>query len=264
MRSTVLLEGPSGTGKTTALRTIVPHVEKLFVLSTETGFEQVFFKKDPSLGPVPDKAKVHWKFLPPARPSWGDMKKAAQLINTLNVDALQKMQAGINKSAFQQFLEMIDVLGGFTCDCCNNNWGPADEWPESNAFALDGLTGISTMSMDLAVGAKPVKTQPDWGVAMDNLERFVSKCVFDTRCTFILLSHVDRERDEVTGGTWITTKTLGVKLAPKLVAMFDEVILAKRNGRDFVWSTAEPNADLKGRVLPLSDKITPDFGQLFK
>lgn len=261
-RHTALLEGPPGTGKTTSIRTAAPHLERGFILTTEPGLEIVLRKTIPGIPPI--GKNVHWKYLPPARPSWQDLKDSAVKINSMTIETLQKQSSGINKLAYDQFLKMIDVLGNFQCDCCGEKHGAADSWNEKDGLFMDGLTGISTMSMDLTVGSKPVKTQPDWGVAMDNLERFVGKCVFDTRCSFILLGHVGREKDEVTGGVQVTTATLGVKLAPKLVQMFDEVILAKKSGTGFVWSNNEPNCDLKNRYLPLSDKLPPDFGQLFK
>jgi len=264
MRHTAILEGPSGTGKTRSLRTAVPHVDNLLCLTTETGFEHVLFKDDGGIGETPPRSKVHWHYHPPARISWADLKIAGTLINTNTVEALQSMKGGVNKYQYTQFLEMLDVLGNFTCDCCNKSWGSADDWDESIFLAVDGLSGLSSMSMDLATGAKPVKTQPDWGVAMDNLERFVGKLAFDTHCHVGLISHVDRERDEVTGGTWLTLKTLGVKLAPKLVPMWDEVIMAKRDGTEFLWSTAEPNADLKTRFMPLDGKLPPDWGLLLR
>ena len=260
-RHTALLEGPAGTGKTTSLRTAFPHVERAFILSTEPGLEIVLRKKLGDL-PIPG-SNVHWKYLPPARPSWSNLRDAALKINSLDIEALQKQKMGINKTDYDQFLQMIDVLGNFECDCCKKSHGAADEWGENDLLAMDGLTGISTMSMDLTVGAKPVKTQPDWGVAMDNLERFVGKCVFDTRCSFILLAHVAKEKDEVSGAIHVTTSTLGNKLAPKLVQMFDEVLLAKK-GEHFHWSNNEPMVDLKNRYLPLSSELDPDWGQLLK
>lgn len=263
MRHTMLLEGPPGTGKTTSLRTALPFLRgNLFLLSTEPGYDIVMNKKIGNL-PVPG-GNFHYKYLPPARPKWGDLKSAAQKINSMDIETLQKQKMGIDKAFYDQFLKMIDALANFKCDCHGQSWGPADEWDESNLLCTDGLTGISTMSMDLTVGAKPVKTQPDWGVAMDNLERLVGKCVFDTRCNFVMIGHIGREKDEISGGVHLTTHTLGVKLAPKLVQMFDEVVLAKRSGGEFLWSNDEPNCDLKSRFLPHGSKLPADFGLLLK
>ena len=55
---------------------------------------------------------------------------------------------------------------------------------------------------------------------------------------------------------------LGRALAPKLPAMFSDVVLAKRIGRDFWWDTEDPAADLKTRNLPISGKIPPSFAAI--
>jgi hypothetical protein len=41
--------------------------------------------------------------------------------------------------------------------------------------------------------------------------------------------------------------------------MFSDVILSYREGTKFFWSTANPQADLKARNLPIADGLSQDF-----
>ena len=86
---------------------------------------------------------------------------------------------------------------------------------------------MSQMAMDLTVGSKPIVTQPEWGAAMNTILRLVRKLCYDTKCTFVFNAHLERQDDELTGGTHKTVSTLGNKLAPEIIKPFDEVIYHK-------------------------------------
>lgn len=130
---------------------------------------------------------------------------------------------------------------------------------KNRAIVIDSMSGLAIMAMNLVAGSKPVKCVADWGIAIDNLERLITKLCVDVKCHFVLTAHLERETDEVTGGTTLMASTLGKKLAPKLPRFFSDVIHVKRTGTDFEWSTATSNVDLKARNLPLKDKIPPTF-----
>lgn len=248
----ILLEGPIGSGKTHSLRTLVEAGLEIFVLATEPGIHTV-------LGDLPED-KCHWKYISPAKISTETLIDNAEKINKYPMDQLPKLP-GLNRRDYDQFIQVLCTYNEFVCDRNGKNYGPIEELNESCAFIIDGLSGLSTMAMDLVVGGKPIKTLPEWGVAIDNLRRTVTKIVYDTRCTFVLLAHVSRQINEVTGMQMTTVDTLGNKLAPELVKPFDEVIYAQRQGKDFSWSTIEPNVDLKTRTLGWSDELEPTFAQ---
>jgi hypothetical protein len=126
-------------------------------------------------------------------------------------------------------------------------------------LALDSLSGINPIALSLVVGGKPVKSQSDWGIAMDQVEKLIRQLTDGCKCHFVLTSHVERETDLVLGGVKLTVATLGVKLAPKIPPMFSDVILTSREGDKFFWSTANGQADLKARNLPIADHIPPNF-----
>jgi AAA domain len=262
MKFNLLLEGPTGTGKTTVLKTLVSptaHLKQVRVLSTEPGIEALFGEKGKY--PLPPELMT-WHYLPPARPTWDVLKTNARMINTLNYEGLLKFQG--NRQEYQQFYQLLETLAAFKDDRTGADLGAVDSWDDSVALAIDGLSGLSQMAMGLVVGSRPAKTQAEWGIAQELIFSLVSKLCADTKCSFVLISHVDRELNEVTGGSEVTVSTLGRKLAPRIPPIFDEVVLARRNGTTFQWSTAAANVDLKSRRLPISDDLKPDFGQLFK
>jgi len=118
--------------------------------------------------------------------------------------------------------------------------------------------------MDLVTGAKPTKSLPDWGVAMDNLERLIDRWTMGVPCHFVMTAHLEREKDEITGAIKNMPSTLGQKLSPKIPRYFDDAIMCKRAGDKFTWSTADTNTDLKSRNLPIAENQIPSFKAIFE
>ncbi len=279
----VILQGGAGSGKTYSVATLVEAGLELFIIATEPGVENC-----PSIAALladPEKkARVHIHYVSPSNPSWDSLINTAVQINTLSNAALQKMP-GINRAEYDQFMQLYSACANFKCFLCGKSFGPID-WDEAYASApllddlednpkinyfdhtkaivLDGLTGAGTMSMNCVIGSKPIKTQPDWGTAMDQLERFIHKLVYNLNCTFVLISHVEKQIDPIEGGMIISLSTLGTKLAPKIPHLFDEVVHCVRRGKLFHWTTLTEGYDLKARKLPLDDKLAPSFVQLFE
>lgn len=249
-----MLCGTTGTGKTHCIRTLVDAGLEVFVLFTEPGMEV--------LSDLPPE-KLHWKYIAPATPDFSDMISSATKINTMSFEALTKLP-DINKRKYTEFIDVLTALSNFTCDRTGQSYGAVDAWDQSRVLVIDSLTGLSIMAMNLVAGSKPVKSMADWGVAIDNLERLITKLCVDTQCHFVLTAHLEREVDEVTGGTSLMASTLGRKLAPKLPRFFSDVIHVKRNVDKFVWSTASSNVDLKARNLPISDSLDPSFTPLIR
>lgn len=250
----VLLMGPTGTGKTHSIRTLVEAGVTPFIIFTEPGYEV--------LEDIPAD-QCHWKFIPPATVSWEQILDSGKKVNQLTYDALAKL-GGVNKTAYQQFLQVVMALANFECDRTGENFGAVDSWGADRALVLDGMSGLSQMAMDLVVGSKPTKSMPDWMIAQDNLQRLVDKLTNDTRCHFVLIAHVEPEKDEVTGGTSVMASTLGRKLAPKLPRNFSDVILSRREGDNFFWSTSDARADLKARNVPIGNSNPPSFAALLQ
>lgn len=251
-----LLQGPTGVGKTYAIRTLIDAGITPFVLSTEPGISA-------SLGDVPPE-KLHWHYIAPAMPGWSDMLETAKKINTMSFKALAS--TNFSKAKYNQFYQVLANFASFSCDRDNKNYGSVDSWNTDRCIVVDSLSGLNIMAMDLVVGSKPVKAVGDWGVAMDNLERLIIRLCCGTHCHFTMTAHIEREKDEVTGGISLMPSTLGQKLAPKIPRFFDNVILARKDAEaNYYWANKGHNIDLKTRhIIPQSEKLPPSFIQIIE
>jgi hypothetical protein len=257
----VLVEGATGTGKTHSLGTIgdIPDLET-FVLFTESGVESFLAYWRDKGKPIPKN--VHWHRLPSATASFKTLATTAETINRVAQESLHKMQDP-NRSQHNQYIQLLNALCDFPDDNTGTKFGAVDSWGPDRVLCMDSLTGINPIALSLVVGGKPVKSQADWGISQDQIEKLLRQLTDGCKCHFVLTAHVEREVDQVFGGVKITVSTLGRALAPKIPPMFSDVILSVREGTKFSWSTANALADLKTRNLPLAEGLPPDFGQIF-
>ena len=255
----VCLLGPAGTGKTFSIGTLVDSGVETFYLNLEQGLETLLGYWTDRGKPIP--ANLRWHKLAQPTASWAEMIKNAELINTMSLDSLSKM-ADPNKSKYNQFIGLLRALNDFPDDRTGKTFGPVNSWTSSRALVIDGLTGLSAAAMSLVVGGKAVRSQSDWGIAQDQVEKILRMLCDGCSCHLVVLCHVEREPDVVTGGTKLMPSTLGKALAPKISAMFSDVILAARNGDKWLWDTANPMADLKTRNLALAANLPPDFAPI--
>lgn len=246
----VLLIGDTGSGKTYSIRTLINAGLKVAAVFTEPGMEV--------LADIPCSKGLHWRYVPVATAGWDELRESAKSINSLSNDALQKLP-GVSKSKYSQWFDLINAMANFTCDRCGTNFGPVENLDEGWVVLNDSLSGICTLSNNLTVGGKPVRTQPDWGIMMDNVERYVKQFTNGIPTMAVLTAHIERQPDEITGGVVLMASSLGNKLSPKLPKDFSEVVLAKRDGTKFTWSTAASNVALKARMLPVAEGLAPDF-----
>jgi hypothetical protein len=251
----LLLMGPSGSGKTYFIGQILEAGYKVRALFTEPGMESVGKYFQDRNKPIPDNYKA--VYVAPVAADWATMIDAAKKINQLDQKALANI-GDMNKSKYKDFIGILTALSNFTT-ADGESFGAADDWGTDTFLIVDSLSGLSMAAMNLVTGSKPMKSQPDWGMAMDTVERLITKLTCDLRCHMVLMAHVEREADEITGGSNVTVSTLGRKLAPKLPRYFSDVILTQRQGTEFSWSTAAVNTDTKARNIPINSKITPSI-----
>jgi len=250
----ILLLGDSGCGKTHAIRLLLEAgLKHVHVLFTERGMSAV--------SDIPAD-KLSWHYIKPAVPAWKTQQAALKRVNTLSFKAQCEAEP-TDKREHGQFLEVYDTMMNFVDDRTGKSYGPVEEFDSDVAFFCDGLTGISLMAMKLVTGSKMSKSPGDYQVAQQSIEDYIIACTNSLMCTVVLTSHLEREVNELTGGTTLMPSTLGRKLAPKLNRWFDDVIHVEREGASWFWSTKTANMALKSRLLGVKDKMAPSFVQLF-
>lgn len=252
----VLLMGPAGTGKTFSIGTLADAGIETFYLGLEPGVESLVGYWTDKGQEVP--SNVHWHTLASPKASFTELMDAANKINSMQLDTLAKMQDP-NRSKHNQFIKMLEALNDFPDDRTGQRFGCVDTWGTNRALVVDGMAGLARAAMSLVVGGKPVKSQSDWGLSQDQIEKIVRLWTDNCKCHFVLIAHVEREQDAILGGIKLMVSTLGKALAPKLPPMFSDVILTERSGSNFTWNTGSSMADVKTRNLAISEKLPASF-----
>lgn len=257
-----LLMGPAGTGKTTSLVTLLQQGLGLRLLATEPTAPNRILEEAKKRNI--DTSKFHWKNVSPSPQGWDALIKAGNIVNTMSLKDMADMRDGIAKPDGKQWITMLQSMQNFVSDRDGSQLGDVTSWDSSVVFAIDGLTGVNTMSRNLTVGLKPNPSPGEWGVMQGNILNLIKKLCADCNCYFVLICHVEKENNEVTGLTNLTVSTLGAKLAPKIPPEFTNVVYAKRTATNFTWSTADAGVDTKNGDLPLSDGLPPTFEPIVK
>lgn len=257
----VMLMGPAGTGKTHSIGTLVDEGLEVYYLGLEPGLESLIGYYTDKGKPIPDN--LHWHMLKAPTASFGELIDSATKISQLSLDSLAKLQDP-SRSKHNQFIQLLTALNDFPDDRTGKKFGAVNLWTPKSALVIDSLTGIGRAAMSMVIGGKPVKNQSDWGIAQDQVEKVLRMLCDNCECHFVLLAHVERETDAVLGGVKLMASTLGKSLAPKIPAMFSDVILTVRNGDRWVWDTASSQADVKTRNLPIRADNPASFGPIIQ
>jgi len=254
-----LLMGPAGSGKTTSLATFARKGVECFVIVTEpTGVDSLLDAWDREKLPID---LLHYAVIPPASPGWDGLKDMGVKINAMSYKDLSELKSGLGKEKMKQYPLLVHNMENFLDERTGTNYGDITTWGPDRMLAMDSLSGLSLIALQHTVGFKPSPHQGEWGIAMSAVENLVLKLSSDCKCFFVLISHVEREPDELTGATKVSVSTLGRKLAPKIPRFFSEVIRARKDPTGkFLWATVDTESDLKNRALPTGNAIAADFG----
>jgi len=264
----IILEGPTGTGKTWAIGTIgeISDME-VFYFGLEPGLESLIgYYTDPvsegGKGLAAPPGNVHWHYLQSRTRTFEQMRKTAEDIGKFDLSGLTKMR-DMNRAINNQMTAIYENLNDFVDQRTGKHFGPVDDWGTNRVIVIDGLSALSRIAMEMLTGSKPVRDKPDYGIAQQNLMSLIHKLTSGCLCHFVLIAHVTREVDEIMGGVKLMPNTIGKAIHADLQQPFSDIILTYREGDKFFWDTANSAADLKTRNLPRQSKLAPDFRQVF-
>jgi hypothetical protein len=250
----VLNFGPPGSGKTHAIRTLLDAGLEVFVAFTEDSMS--------ILNDIPDEKGLHWAFTPPNAGDFLTLMDNALKVQSMDPGQLQKLP-GMSKSKYGQLIDFLKVCNDFPCARCGQKFGSITQFGTNRAFVLDSMSPLNQMCLDLAVGGKPVRTQPDWGVAIEQEEKILNTLCMGLRCHVVVNAHAERETDQVLGGIKVYPAALGQKLPNKIARYFSDVIYSSYETK-FKWSTVTANVETKSRHLPLSGDLLPTYKPLLE
>lgn len=259
----ILLEGPSGVGKTYAIGTAVDWAARqtppreVFVLFTENGLETLLgYWKDRGLE-VP--ANLHWHSVKTQPLSLKALTDAAQKVGILSYKSITEM-VDPERGKNNPYYAILQALTDFPDDRTGKKFGNVGDWKSDKIFAIDSLSELANACMKMVIGNKPTASQPDYGIAQNNLMNLLRYFTQGFQPTLILTAHVQRQVDEITGSVKLMTKAIGKAMADDIPQLFSETIYAMREGNAWYWDTAAAGVDTKTRYLPIAGKIKPDIG----
>ncbi len=257
----VVLMGLGGTGKTYAIGTLCEWAERngfeVAILFTEAGLETL-------LGYFRDKGKeppacVYWHQQGTKPISLKALMSSADNIGKLSYEALAKSVDGNRGGENNAFFKILQSCSNFKDDRTGKELGAVDMFPAKRIFVMDSLTETANAAFKMQVGARPMASPGDYGVAQNSLMNFLRLLTQGIDCPFVMTAHVDRETDQVTQSTKIMIKAIGKALATEIPTLFSDVIYTTREASTFYWDTAAYGVDTKTRSLGYRSKIEPNF-----
>jgi AAA domain len=262
----VLLLGEMGSGKTTALRSLIDLGFEVFMVPTEPGFQDI-------VGDIPND-KLKWHYVPSFLRESENVKEghtfdvlldAAKLINTNHHDTIQKM-GGINKQNHQQIWDLISTCNNFVDDRSGKSYGDVATWDNNRVLFVDGLSGIKEMAIRNTIGDKPFMELRDYSAVQFLIRQFVNGLCSRTKAMFVLTAHLERETDPNTGAYKLMVSVPGKALAPELPRFFSDSIHCKLeitgNVPKWTWNTVSNEVTVKSRNLPMAVGQAPTFKAL--
>lgn len=256
-----LLMGPSGTGKTFSIKSLVSTGLETFCLFLEPGLETL-------IGAYSDKGEklpenLHFHYLQPRTQGFDQLKSTADQIGKFDLAGLARMK-DMNRSKSNAMLDVYTQLNDFEDQKTGQKYGPVDSWDNRRVLVIDSLSALNRIAMDMVVGTKPVKDMSDWGIAQNQIMALLHKLTSGCMCHLVIIAHVERETDQVLGGVKLMVASLGKAITSQIPQPFSDVILASREGDKFYWDTANSQADVKTRNLPIASKLPADFEAIWR
>lgn len=256
----ILLIGAAGSGKTYALGTMVEwaqaHDRKVHCLFVENGLESLLGYWLDRGKPIPPNLSYHvvtTKAIPLS--SLIDASKKVGILSYKSITELVDPHRGDNNP----YLRILESLTDFPNDRDGTKEGNIATWTSNDILCIDSLSELANACMKMVVGNKPTASQPDYGVSQNNLLNFLRYLTQGFQPTVVVISHVQRQTEELTGRTKLMVRAIGKAMADDIPQLFSEVLGCVRDGSNWYWDTADSSLDTKTRYLPIQSKITPNF-----
>lgn len=262
-----VLFGPLGSGKTGSICTLLKYWD-------EVPITPVVLAHDPNaistLRNVCEKlnvdfSKIIFYYFPESDSDWSAIHSYMDRVAHLDYDGISKMPYTDSKremaAPYMNFLfkMMQERINGVPI----TNLDPLKYW-----VFHDGLSHITRMSVEMAVGAKPTLHQGEWNVAQKSLITLIKPFVAG-RCNYTLISHEEREINEISGLQQITLSAVAKKNAAQVLSLgFGEVAHTSITEKgQFVWQfgARAPHCLTKTRFFnQLGAEVPADYGQYLK
>lgn len=260
----ILLMGPSGTGKTYSLGTLgdwaAAHGKTMFLLGLDQGYEAFLGYWRDAGKEIP--ANVHWHAQMTRPIGLQQLIKAADQVGKMSYELITKLQDPDRGGENNAFWKILSSCFKPMSDKDGKEFPPVEKWGADMIFAIDGLTELSNAAMKMQIGNKPTASQPDYGVAQNNLMNFLRLCAQGSAYTFVLISHVERATNQLTGLESISVNTVGQAIKSEIPPMFSDVIYTVREGSSWTWDTAAYGVDTKTRSLGYQKGLRQDFAPI--
>lgn len=271
----ILIQGDSGSGKTSDIATMVewaarqsPPVD-VFVLFTENGLETLLgWWKDPPVGTdgkpirpareVP--ANLHWHVVSTPALSLKSLTDAAQKVGIMSYKSLTEM-TDPDRANNNPYYKILQAMANFPDDRTGKTYGNIGEWKTDRILCIDSLSELANACMKMVIGNKPTASQPDYGVAQNNLMNLLRYFTQGFAPTFVMTAHLQRQTNEITGGVQLMTKAIGKAMSDDIPQLFSEVLYAVNEGTQYFWDTAAIGVTRKTRYLP-PGKVPRDLGKI--
>ena len=252
-----LLFGPPGTGKTYAIASLVATGLDVFYLALENGLPSLLA----AFGKAEVPANLHWHVVEPPKAGTEQFLKQVSKLNKLSYAALCEY-VDPNRSNYNQMELLAMQLNNFFDMRTGKEFGSVESWGNDKVLVIDGLSGVADAATKNITGGRLMVNKNEYIAIQGQILTLVNLLARQCTCHFVLLAHIDKEVDEVTGGRKLFPALPGQKAIPKLLSAFNNVVMTGREGTKWYWDTLNSQADLRVLSLPMQAKLAPDFRPL--
>ncbi len=259
----ILIEGAPGSGKTRSLVTLIEWAEangkEVFVLFAENGLPTMLNYWIDQGKPIPECLHYHTCMTRPL--SLEQIMKSADNSGKLTYETLIKM-TDPDRAKNNSYFKILETLANFRDDRTGKEYGNFTTWGTDKILAIDSLTTICNAAMKMITGSK-LPGMNEYGQAQGHIMNLLGLLTDGCEVPVVLIAHVTRETDEITGSVKLMTQAVGKAIAGQVPRFFPDVIYTVKDGANFYWDTAAYGVDTKATNLPIASKQKPDFAPLF-